>query len=78
MIGVVSGENGVLPGNLKAGGCVLRELEAFLEHGEMNPVSDDPGVLSPGSPRSQWLSGPPWTPRRGSEYEGSVRWGSPR
>lgn len=45
---------------------------------EMNAVSDDPDILSPGSPGSQRLSGPSWAPRRSSEYEGSVRWGSPQ
>ena len=38
----------------------------------MNPISDDSDVLSPGFSWSYRLSGPPWVPRRGGEYEGFV------
>lgn len=41
----------------------------------MNPNNDDSDVLSPGFPWSRRLSGPPWTPRCGGEYEGFVGWG---
>ena len=36
----------------------------------MNPISDDSDALSPGFSWPHWLSGPPWAPRRGGEYEG--------